>query len=360
MMRRAWLAAGGALATGCAVVSQLPIGWGRPKHSADLANPPLPPPVAGGVRDDGVEAVFNFQHPDVRSLSSNLDASSAPTSSSGALAGSRWDPQRVLVRDGRAASFDLDVHGFAMVQDRKDQHADYYDEADVIDRYYGSCAELVRRATGAQLVLAFDHNVRCDTGKACGRRLRGGNRVEGPAALVHNDYTAASAARRLAMLSGPPTFLKERLRAALGDTSLLSADIGDDALAGRRRFAFVNVWRPIEQIESKPLACVDATTVSGGELVPLTVHHAGQSATGGIYFASHRPEHRWFHFPALTRDEVLLIKQWDSHGGLARGERTDAEEGRATFALHSAFNDPASAPTARDRQSIEVRLLVVY
>ena len=34
---------------------------------------------------------------------------------------------------------------------------------------------------------------------------------------------------------------------------------------------------------------------------------------------------------------MLLIKQWDSHGGLARGARTDAEEGRAYTVVWAMF-----------------------
>jgi hypothetical protein len=49
----------------------------------------------------------------------------------------------------------------------------------------------------------------------------------------------------------------------------------------------------------------------------------------------------------MQRDEALLIQQWDS---------SDA----AKFALHSAFADPASPPDAPARESIEVRLVVVY
>eukprot|EP00966_Prymnesium_polylepis_P220952 5110838-Prymnesium_polylepis.2 len=61
----------------------------------------------------------------------------------------------------------------------------------------------------------------------------------------------------------------------------------------------------------------------------------------------------------MTPEEVMLIKQWDSHGSLARG-RKDAGGVRATFALHSAFAEPTSLPVARDRESIEVRLVLVY
>jgi len=36
--------------------------------------------------------------------------------------------------------------------------------------------------------------------------------------------------------------------------------------------------------------------------------------TGENYFAVHRPRHRWWHFPGLTRNEPLLLKCWDSRG----------------------------------------------
>ena len=58
----------------------------------------------------------------------------------------------------------------------------------------------------------------------------------------------------------------------------------------------------------------------------------------------------------MTPDEVLLIKQWDSQGSLAKA----GQRGTSTFALHTAFKDPSSAPSAPDRESIEVRLVCVF
>ena len=40
------------------------------------------------------------------------------------------------------------------------------------------------------------------------------------------------------------------------------------------------------------------------------IHYADR--IGQNYFAAHHPDHDWFYFPALTRDEALIIKQWDS------------------------------------------------
>jgi hypothetical protein len=272
-------------------------------------SPPMPPPVTGGVRAEGVEAVVNYQANSVRSISTKPGSVE--------LDGCDWCPQRVLVENGRRRAYDLDVNGFALWRDaRPAATTDFYDEGAVTAEYYGACEEFVRRVTGARLVAAFDHNVRCARGKAQGQRLRGGGaRVEAPAALVHNDYSAPSAARRLRMLAQPPTFLKSALQARLGGAPLLSAPLVDECLEGKRRFAFVNVWRPIVPVSRHPLGCIDAQSVTHDELVPFIVHHADDARTsagtqhapsepGGIYFAQHRPAHRWVYYPRMSSDEV--------------------------------------------------------
>ena len=66
----------------------------------------------------------------------------------------------------------------------------------------------------------------------------------------------------------------------------------------------------------------------------------------------------------MTRDEPLIIKQWDSAGTLARheGRQGDAADpiGATTFTLHSAFDHPSTGPDSPDRQSIEVRCVLIY
>jgi hypothetical protein len=87
-------------------------------------------------------------------------------------------------------------------------------------------------------------------------------------------------------------------------------------------------------------------------------------------FAAHRPEHAWWYFPQLTRDEAVLIKCWDSRGADFRG-KLEAARGlpplgeaepsvRATFSLHSGFEDPATPEGAPDRESIEVRCVAFF
>ena len=65
----------------------------------------------------------------------------------------------------------------------------------------------------------------------------------------------------------------------------------------------------------------------------------------GVYNA----DHQWHYFPAMTRDEAILIKCYDSE-----------KDGRARFSLHSAFEDPTSPANAKPRQSIEVRAFAFF
>ena len=55
-----------------------------------------------------------------------------------------------------------------------------------------------------------------------------------------------------------------------------------------------------------------------------------------VYMVRFSPTHRWFSFPDMETNEVLLIKGFDS-----------MEDGRARFTAHAAFEDP-TAPSRCD------------
>ena len=99
-------------------------------------------------------------------------------------------------------------------------------------------------------------------------------------------------------------------------------------------------------------------------LVVFEIHY--HDRIGENYFAKHSDDHRWYFFPELTRDEALLIKQWDSVGELARtnGAHADADakdpNQPCTFNFHTAFEDPMAPPDAPDRWSLEVRCVALY
>ena len=129
--------------------------------------------------------------------------------------------------------------------------------------------------------------------------------------------------------------------------------------SGKRRFAFVNVWRNIakEPVQQMPLACIDATTVdTATDLRTFQIHYADR--VGENYFCCPSPQHAWCYFPQMTRNEVLLLKQWDSCGDVARGN--DVDRVLSTMTVHSAFMDPTSPPDAPPRESMEVRCVVIW
>jgi hypothetical protein len=79
---------------------------------------------------------------------------------------------------------------------------DFLRHQPVVEQYYPACAELVREATGAAHVFAFDHNIRSAKGKTDKTRIDGGQQVHPPAHIVHGDYTLAGAPQRLRDLTG--------------------------------------------------------------------------------------------------------------------------------------------------------------
>ena len=245
-----------------------------------------------------------------------------------------------------------------------DNALDFFHHDQVARRYYPQCAEIVKEATGAAQVFAFDHNIRSAAVKENKRRITGGQEVQEPAHVVHGDYTLTSGPQRLQQLAKPPGG-NDTLRSVLDEgQSLVAPGMAAKALDEGGRFAIINVWRNIadEPVATQPLALCDAQSVYPEDLVVFEIHY--QDRVGENYFSKHSPRHLWYYYPAMTRDEALLIKQWDSAGQLARslGARSDASEAQTpcTFSFHSAFEDVSTAPGAPDRWSIEVRCIVLY
>lgn len=228
----------------------------------------------------------------------------------------------VEILDGRKLdpAPDLDREGFAL---RRAASAvtDFYDEDQIRQIYYPEVTSLVRQASGARKVLVFDHTHRIDEGD--GHNGRG---LRMPVRIVHNDYTERS---------GP-----QRVR------DLLEPSEAEAWLQGR--FAVINAWRPIQgPVEMAPLALADARSVTPENLIATDLIYSDR--VGEIYEVTHSPGQRWVHYPQMERDEVLLIKGYDS-----------LADGRARFTPHTAFDDPATPAGAAARESIEIRTLVFY
>ena len=95
-----------------------------------------------------------------------------------------------------------------------------------------------------------------------------------------------------------------------------------------------------------PLALADAASIAPDDL--LATDQIFPSRVGEIYHLAYEPNQRWFYAPEMTRDEVLLIKSWDS-----------LEGGPSRFTPHTAFELPDTPAAAAPRESIETRTLVI-
>lgn len=289
----------------------------------------------------------------------------------GAYHGVVMEQRDAVINNGRridqSKNRQLEVHGFELFH-RPLHNSDlqFYDQLQVVKEYYSECAEIVMEATNATQVLAFDHNIRWAKGKNSKKRIKDGQQVQSPIYFVHGDYTLASAPQRLRDLTRPSS-INDTLRSVLGEgESLLTTDVVSQNPDDGKRFAIINVWRNIDRwpVMSDPLALCDGQSVSHDDLVVFEVHY--DDRIGENYFAKYSPSHEWWYYPLMTRDEVILIKQWDSMGRLAQtgGVHADSSVGNGdvpcTFSFHSAFSEPNTQTDAPERHSIEVRCVVFF
>ncbi len=240
------------------------------------------------------------------------------------------EPHPMTIRNARLLpnDFSLDVDGFAFAE-HVTKVTDFYDDAQLTSVYMPELEKLIARLTGATEVVVFDHTRRSSDGAH-----REKHNWRDPVPLPHSDYTDRSAA--------------QRMRDVFPDDA-------DDRL--NRRFAIVNVWRSMTgPIEQWPVAVCDARSIND-DLMHTIVRSAPHRAEPSFEYsrssetrhASYDANHRWFHFPRMTRNEVLLFKNYDT-----------LLDGTARYALHSAFEDPTSPPDPAPRESIESRSFLFF
>ncbi len=75
------------------------------------------------------------------------------------------------------------------------------------------------------------------------------------------------------------------------------------------------------------------------------IPHEDRLPAGTVF--SFNPDHRWYYFPNMTRDEVALFKFYDS------------DQGRAWRVPHTAFHDQPTLGTQM-RSSVEYRVTAYF
>ncbi len=225
------------------------------------------------------------------------------------------------VTNGRllAERLSLEEQGFVFVE-HKTKVADFFDTGQLQTVYYPEVKALIKQISGASRVEIFDHTLRSGNESEREEKL-----IREPVLSAHNDYTE---------WSGP-----NRVREFLPDEA-------DELL--KHRFAIIQVWRAINRpIQANPLALADARSVAPEDL--MIAERRYPHRVGQTYRLKFNPNHRWFYFPEMRRDEALVFKVYDSE-----------KDGRARFTPHTSFTDPNSPPDAPARQSIEVRAFAFF
>ena len=245
----------------------------------------------------------------------------------GRLSTSTSLPHRVEIADARAAGhvFTLDEHGFALVESPT-AVASLADRTLLDTTYAAEALAIAKQLTGADLVVPMGYELRSsDAGKA----------MLPPATRAHVDYDTQTANQ----------IAQRRYRKAQPDGT------------GYDRFILFSLWRCFSSPpQDWPLALcdfgrsrstaeirsvkIDVPALPEGEALHAPIE--GEDEMGASALFTFDPAHRWWWYPAMSRDEALFIKFHDS------------DHDRAWRAPHCAFHDETTLDPV-PRESIEFR-----
>jgi hypothetical protein len=151
-----------------------------------------------------------------------------------------------------------------------------------------------------------------------------------PANMVHLDFTAKSARQFL-------------------DWSAAAQNL---QLPDFDRLVVYQTWRAVSPAPQDSTLCIcDGSSVQRTDAVVFDSVLGPEDAPGKFFEARlcrYRDTHRWYYLPAMTPDDLLLFKGFDSAMPLAMN------------AMHSAFDNPHAGEDAVPRRSIEARFLALF
>jgi len=236
------------------------------------------------------------------------------------------DGRPMRIEDLRGDNASLDQEGFTL-EPHKSAIENFRDDAEVRRIYAGEIEKLLLEVTGASKVLISPGGILRFGEKSPEYGTRVNTR---PARFAHVDFTPNSA----------PGLLEAQLKAS-----------GYTPKPGARYQGF-NVWRVIsEPPQDIPLALCDLRSTDPADFITADAvfDPPGQpewSFEG--YVIKYNPRHRWCFFSGMTRDEVLIFRNYNS------------DPVWPTPVPHVAFDDLRCPPTAPPRASIETRAFAFF
>jgi hypothetical protein len=254
-------------------------------------------------------------------------------------------PYSVRISDARPreTEFTLASHGFMLTR-RPSSVRNFFDKEEVNAIYPSEVAEAIRQITGADRVATMGWMLRTSgdlsahVRQEVGYTHQGG--VQPPAGEAHVDSSPDRVDRMAQRI------YQERFQ-------------GDPPYA---RYLYMSFWRTFSPPpQDYPLALCDGNSVGDDEGVPNTMFvvdkiperedmlrpMADEDKAIAAAIFRHNPQHRWWYFSNMIRDEALLFVFHDSR------------RVRPWRVPHTAFHD-GSRPDARSRESIELRSVAYF
>ncbi|KAK7697300.1 hypothetical protein SLS64_013688 [Diaporthe eres] len=221
----------------------------------------------------------------------------------------------------------LDAEGFTLVS-HKSAVQDFRDQEEIKRVHTNEIRDLLLGLTGAD-----DVEVRGLGVLRFGERSRDSGALNNsrPARFVHIDISDKTAAEWNAKLAVP------------------------EGRAGIRRFVHLNVWRVLTPPpQDVPLAVCDARTLSPDDVHFADAMFDDPDGSGRILHSfeglavRQSPSQRWWYYPDMRTDEVLVFKT------------NDTEPGVAHAVAHGAFDDHTCPAEQQPRASLEMRGIAIW
>ena len=222
----------------------------------------------------------------------------------------------------------VDVQGFQLVVKQETKVTEFLDMDTAIREFYPECVDIVKQVTGCSDTYVTQH------------QYRNG----------YSNYPEGHPRRMRPTPNGSPG----GYGGTHSDISPMAENRWDDIVDGRH-CAMFNLWRSIDlehDIETMPLALLDMTSLDFDDMVAADAWGGPQRVQQHLvsYRLAYNPNQRWYYFPRMRPDELLIFKQYDTR-------QTDPSMRQV---YHGAVVDPQTSEDSPLRQTIEVRVLALF
>lgn len=220
----------------------------------------------------------------------------------------------------------LSRNGFELINFTSEV-GDFLDQHEVTGLFYNECAKIVRNLTGCHSIVVTQHQYRNGYGGLPEDHPKSAkptpNGSEGVYGGIHSDVTPYS-------------------------------EPGWKNLVEGRHFQVFNLWCSTgkrQTIQVMPLSLCDPVSVDPDDMICADSWNQTKHRNRLVsYRLAFNRQQRWYYFPQMKTNEMLVFKQYDSM----------CEQPNLRCVYHGAFEDPSTPPSAPLRETIEVRALALY